>query len=118
MTPRTFSPSSPSLASRARINGRSTARSLYAVEERLAKAERELQIQFTRIAQVQAELDLLLGALRRATDAHVISLSVDSPPSNTGISSVDDLGDRFGLSDGRAVCDLEQRDAGGIRYVR
>jgi len=35
------------------------------VEKRLASAERELRVQFTRIAQLQAELDLLLGAFRR-----------------------------------------------------
>ena len=43
-----------------------TAQSLWAVEERLACAERELRIQFTRIAQLQAEFDVLLAALRRS----------------------------------------------------
>ncbi len=39
--------------------------SLWAVEQRLANAERELRIQFTRLAQMQAELDLLRGEHRR-----------------------------------------------------
>ena len=38
--------------------------SFVAVEERLASAERELAVQFTRIAQLQAQLDLVLAALR------------------------------------------------------
>jgi hypothetical protein len=56
---------------------RSTARSLWAVEQRLASAERELRIQFTRIAQLQAELDLFLGSLRREADAHAMSLNAE-----------------------------------------
>ena len=40
--------------------------SLWAVNQRLANAERELRVQFTRIAQLQAQLDVLLGALRRS----------------------------------------------------
>jgi hypothetical protein len=44
---------------------RSTARSLWAVGQRLAAAERELRIQFTRIAQLQAELDLLRRAAEK-----------------------------------------------------
>ena len=46
----------------------SAEQSLWAVEQRLATAERELRIQFTRIAQLQAEFDLLLAALRRSPD--------------------------------------------------
>ena len=42
-------------------------KSLEAVNERLAKAERELRIQFTRIAQLQAQLDVVVGALRRSS---------------------------------------------------
>lgn len=42
--------------------------SLSAVDQRLASAERELRVQFTRIAQLQAQLDMLLCALRRAPD--------------------------------------------------
>ena len=45
------------------------AHSMWAVEQRLASAERELRIQFTRIAQLQAELDLLMAALRHSGDA-------------------------------------------------
>ena len=37
--------------------------SLGTVNQRLATAERELRIQFTRIAQLQAQVDVLLGAL-------------------------------------------------------
>jgi hypothetical protein len=40
-----------------------TTRSLGTVNQRLAIAERELRIQFTRIAQLQAQVDVLLGAL-------------------------------------------------------
>jgi hypothetical protein len=42
--------------------------SMSPVEQRLASAERELHIQFTRIAQLQAEFDLLQAALRRSRD--------------------------------------------------
>ena len=40
--------------------------SLWTVNQRLANAERELRVQFTRIAQLQAQLDVVLGALRRS----------------------------------------------------
>jgi hypothetical protein len=50
------------------IRPRLAAQSLWAVEQRLASAERELRIQFTRISQLQAELDLVLAALRRSRD--------------------------------------------------
>jgi len=39
------------------------------VENRLARPEQELRVQFTRIAQLQAELDVLAGTLRRLPDA-------------------------------------------------
>jgi hypothetical protein len=39
-----------------------------AIEQRLEAAERELRIQFTRIAQLQAQLDLLLATLRSSPD--------------------------------------------------
>jgi hypothetical protein len=39
---------------------------LWAVNQRLANAEQDLRIQFTRIAQLQAQLDVVLGAIRRA----------------------------------------------------
>jgi hypothetical protein len=51
-----------------RFDRHATARSLSTVEQRLAVAEQELRIQFTRIAQLQAELDLLQAALRRSPD--------------------------------------------------
>jgi hypothetical protein len=65
---------------------RSTARSLWAVEQRLATAERDLRIQFTRIAQLQAELDLLLASLRRAADAHAMSLTAECLRFNSGLA--------------------------------
>jgi hypothetical protein len=40
--------------------------SLQAVNERLANAEQELRVQFTRIAQLQAQLDVVSGSLRRS----------------------------------------------------
>jgi hypothetical protein len=44
----------------------------WTVNQRLANAERELRIQFTRIAQLQAQLDVVLAALRRsANGVHV-----------------------------------------------
>jgi hypothetical protein len=42
--------------------------SLWAINQRLAGTERELRVQFTRIAQLQAQLDVVLGALRRSPD--------------------------------------------------
>ena len=54
-------------ASRSRVN-RSPTPSMWAVEERLATAERELRAQFTRIAPLQAELDVVSAALRRLPD--------------------------------------------------
>jgi len=38
--------------------------SLWAVDQRLGNAERDLRVQFIRIAQLQAQLDLVLGALQ------------------------------------------------------
>lgn len=54
-------------ASRAVRRG-SAAESLWAVNQRLANAERELRTQFIRIAQLQAQLDVVLGALRDSSD--------------------------------------------------
>jgi hypothetical protein len=66
-----LSESSPS-ASRPVRSGTGGGESLWAVDQRLCIAERELRVQFTRIAQLQAQLDLVLGALRRSPDgAHV-----------------------------------------------
>lgn len=41
-----------------------------AIEQRLEAAEQELRIQFTRIAQLQAQLDLLLATLRSSPDGN------------------------------------------------
>ena len=65
---------------------RSPARSLWSVEQRLSAAERELRTQFTRIAQLQAELDLLLASLRRAADAHAMSLNAECLRSSSGLA--------------------------------
>ena len=67
-----FLSASPTPAAPARFDRGSTAQSLWPVEQRLAKAERELRIQFTRIAQLQAELDLLQAALRRSPDGALL----------------------------------------------
>jgi hypothetical protein len=55
-------------ASRARVIRHVPASTMWSVEKRLASAEHELRVQFTRTAQLQAELDLLVGALRRLPD--------------------------------------------------
>ena len=85
MTPSRFLSGEPPVTVRPRVSHGSTAKSLWAIEQRLASAERELCVQFTRIAQLQAELDLMLAALRHATDAHAISLRVESFRVNTGL---------------------------------
>ena len=41
----------------------------WVLEQRLERAEQELRIQFTRIAQLQAQLDVVVGALRRSPGA-------------------------------------------------
>jgi len=46
----------------------SAVESLWSVNQRLANAERELRVQFTRIAQLQAQLDVVLGAFRRSPE--------------------------------------------------
>ena len=53
-------------ASRGRVIRGFPTSPVWAIEKRLANAEHELRVQFTRIAQLQAELDLVLAALRRA----------------------------------------------------
>jgi hypothetical protein len=58
-----------SFTPRARGGAATSVDEIRALEERLAGVERELRLQFTRIAQLQAELDLSLGALRRLTGA-------------------------------------------------
>lgn len=58
--------SPPPAASPARFHRGPHADSLWAVEQRLAAAERELRTQFVRLAQLQAELDLLRAERRRS----------------------------------------------------
>ena len=77
MSPDKHASDLPQVRSHRRFSTDATAQSLCAVERRLANAERELRIQFTRIAQLQSELDLLLAALRRATDAHAMNLTAE-----------------------------------------
>jgi septal ring factor EnvC (AmiA/AmiB activator) len=60
-----MTPSRPLSASHVRASPAQRDR-LRSVEQRLANAERELRTQFTRIAQLQAELDQLLAERRRA----------------------------------------------------
>ena len=50
------------------VGDRSAGESLSAVHKRLAEAEHQLEIQFTRIAQLQAQLDLVLAALQRVRE--------------------------------------------------
>jgi hypothetical protein len=54
-----------SLTPRARCGPDRAADTIRVLEERLSGVERELRLQFTRIAQLQAELDLFSGGLRR-----------------------------------------------------
>ena len=56
------------------IRRNSTTESPRPVEQRLALVEGELRIQFTRIAQLQAQLDRLLGVLRRSPDGGIAGL--------------------------------------------
>lgn len=65
MTPDRLSSVSTPSASRTRVT-RGSPTSHEAVEQRLARAEQELRLQFTRIAQLQAELDLVVATLRRS----------------------------------------------------
>jgi len=50
------------------VRNRSAVESLSAVNKRLAEAEHRLEIQFTRIAQLQVQLDLVLAALQRVRE--------------------------------------------------
>lgn len=45
---------------------RQPANLLWTVTQRIESNERELRVQFTRIAQLQAQLDLVVAALRRS----------------------------------------------------
>ena len=66
-----FSSSSPCSTAGA-VRRASDRESLCAVTERLANAERELRVQFIRIAQLQAQLDVVSSALRHsANGVHV-----------------------------------------------
>jgi hypothetical protein len=72
--PRNESPSaSPPSASRA-VRRDFATESLSAVTRRLANAERELRVQFIRIAQLQAQLDLVVA---RAPDVRRIELTCE-----------------------------------------
>ena len=64
-----FASATAPAATPGRLN-RFTARSVWAIEDRLAAAERELKVQFTRVAQLQAELDLVAAAMRRFEVTH------------------------------------------------
>ena len=64
-----FAPAIAPTATPGRLN-RLTTRSVWAFEDRLAAAERELKVQFTRVAQLQAELDLVAAAMRRFEVTH------------------------------------------------
>jgi len=58
------SPSSSSHSAPGTARPGSTMHSLWTVKQRLTRTERELRVQFTRIAQIQAQLDLVVGAIR------------------------------------------------------
>jgi hypothetical protein len=62
----TFPSASPTLAAGAVRRGSAAVAAAGTVTQRLGDAERELRVQFTRIAQLQAQLDVVLGALRRS----------------------------------------------------
>ena len=57
---------SASLTSTPGVVRRQPANSLWTVTQRIESNERELRVQFTRIAQLQAQLDLVVAALRRS----------------------------------------------------
>lgn len=61
-----FRPMAPSSESGAARRG-SAFETHWTVNQRLLNAERELSVQFTRIAQLQAQLDVVLGELRRSS---------------------------------------------------
>ena len=50
----------------------SAAESLCALNQRLANAERELRVQFIRLAELQAQLDVVVSALRTAGNADTV----------------------------------------------
>ena len=74
--PRNESPSASAPSASPSVRRDSATESLWAVTQRLDNTERELRVQFIRIAQLQAQLDLVLGALRRSPDrVHVLCAS-------------------------------------------
>jgi hypothetical protein len=64
MAPEKSAAAAASAGARTRGLREPAAPSVWAVEKRLANVEPEMRVQFTRIAQLQAELDLLSAALR------------------------------------------------------
>jgi hypothetical protein len=72
-----FFSESPAFASRTARRGTGDV-SLWAINQRLCGTERELRVQFTRIAQLQAQLDLVLGALRRSPHGVDVRMSVST----------------------------------------
>ena len=66
MSPARLLPAEPASRPCPQFDRRSQPQSLWALQQRLARAEDELRIQFSRIAQLQAELDRVLALLRRA----------------------------------------------------
>jgi hypothetical protein len=76
--------SAASSPSAARAVGRGAAiESLWTVNQRLANAERELRLQFIRIAQLQAQLDVVLRALRRSPKGSSCVMSVSADVGNS-----------------------------------
>ena len=65
---------------------RSTTDALRAFEQRLAEAQRELSLQFTRIQELQADLDLSVQALRRVRDGSSPSEASRRPSARVGES--------------------------------
>jgi hypothetical protein len=61
--------STPSAPPAVRFDPSSRPRAIWNLEQRLARAEDELRIQFSRIAQLQAELDRVLATLQRLTSS-------------------------------------------------
>jgi hypothetical protein len=76
----------------------SATESLWAVHQRLANAERELRVQFTRIAQLQAQLDVLVGALRRSPDGRASVMGVSAERATDTASCVEGTRDSPGFS--------------------
>ncbi len=80
---------SPRRDSRRTVRRGSGAESIRAVHQRLASAEQELRIQFTRIAQLQAQVDLLLAALRRSPDGVHVQWTVSAESRHPPVVEID-----------------------------